>query len=243
MPNLTLASLYTRTTRRAYSTPEYTSAFFLEDAHIIMQDIWSDIIYERKWDRNWDIWTADTVALQTEYTKPTPSSTIVGADYIESVWVVYNTDIYTNTANKKYVDCRQATIEEKRNWYDLLENQSKSDPIYYESDWSIFIAPEVRTWESWTARIKITWVRSVASGWWTTSTSETDIKLPVFFMEVIVYGCSWKSKEFDRRDDATIDNAYQVYTREKRLAIKKLNIEKSETLDTWLTDQDFNDIV
>lgn len=48
MPNLTLDSLYDRIVAREYPDATYTSAFFLEDAHIITQDIWSDVIYERK---------------------------------------------------------------------------------------------------------------------------------------------------------------------------------------------------
>lgn len=65
---LTLNSLYTRIGNREYTDSTYTTGIFLEDAHIIAQDLWSDIIYARKGDRNWDIFYADTVALQDEYT-------------------------------------------------------------------------------------------------------------------------------------------------------------------------------
>jgi hypothetical protein len=77
MANLTLNSIYTRIVAREYPDSTYTSTFFLEDAHIITQDIWSDIIYQRKGNTNWDIWLADTVALQDEYTYPAKSSTLV----------------------------------------------------------------------------------------------------------------------------------------------------------------------
>ena len=97
MPNLTLASINTRIVAREYPDSTYTSAFFLEDAHIITQDIWSDIIYARKGNTNWDTWTFDTVALQDEYTYPARSSTVVGADWIESVSIAFQSDTYTDT--------------------------------------------------------------------------------------------------------------------------------------------------
>jgi hypothetical protein len=77
MPNITLDTLYDRIVAREHPDTTYTSTLFLEDAHIIAQDFWSDIQYMRKGDRNWDIWYADTVALQDEYTKPAPTSTSV----------------------------------------------------------------------------------------------------------------------------------------------------------------------
>ena len=68
-----------------------------------------------------------------------------------------------------------------------MEEQNRDEPIYFESDGSIFVAPEIRTGESGTNRIKITGVRSLASGSWTTATAETDIKLPIFAFDVIYY--------------------------------------------------------
>jgi hypothetical protein len=56
------------------SQSEYTSTKFLEDAHIIAQDINSEIVYYRENTKNWEIWYADTVSLQSEYTNPTVTS-------------------------------------------------------------------------------------------------------------------------------------------------------------------------
>lgn len=187
MPNLTVGSIQTRITAREHPDSTYTSAFFLEDAHIITQDIWSDIIYMRKGTRNWDIWTTDTVALQDEYTKPLATSTNVGADWIESVSVTYESNTYTNTGGLKYIPCKKATIEEKKDWDRLLEEQDRNHPIYFESDGSLFIAPEIRTGESGVNRLKLTGVRSIASGGWTTSTTETETKLPLFLLDVLYY--------------------------------------------------------
>ena len=69
-----------------------------------------------KGNKNWDIWLADTVALQNEYTRPTVTSTNVGADFIESVSITYNSDTYTNTGDKIYIPCRQARTEEIKDW-------------------------------------------------------------------------------------------------------------------------------
>lgn len=77
MANLTLSSYYTRLVAREFPDATYTSAFFLEDAHIICQDIWSDVQYMRNGNTNWDIWLANTVSLQDEYTVPSKASTTV----------------------------------------------------------------------------------------------------------------------------------------------------------------------
>lgn len=77
MPNLTLGSYYTRLVAREFPDATYTSAFFLEDAHIICQDIWSDVQYMRNGNTNWDIWLGNTVALQDEYTVPSKASITV----------------------------------------------------------------------------------------------------------------------------------------------------------------------
>ena len=68
MANIILSSIKTRLVARNYLDSTYTDAIFLEDAHYIAQDIWSTIQYAKRGDYSWDIWTADTVSLQDEYT-------------------------------------------------------------------------------------------------------------------------------------------------------------------------------
>jgi hypothetical protein len=97
MANISLSTIKTRVAQRNFTDSTYTDAIYLEDCHAIAQDIWSDIIYARKGNKSWDIWLADTVALQDEYTRPTVTSTNVGADMIESVSIAYTSDTYTNT--------------------------------------------------------------------------------------------------------------------------------------------------
>lgn len=236
MALLTLNNMYNRVAwpdgMASVSQSEYTSTKFLEDAHIIAQDINSEIVYYRENTRNWETWYADTVALQSEYTNPAVTSEDVWAERIDSVAITYESDTYTQTGLKKYTVCRQATIEEQRNWEYLLENQPKNAPIYFQADKSIFIAPDPRTSEVWTSRIKITWARSISSRDWTTSTTETDIKFPLHFWEVITLWCVWKANARARKDRAIIIDSKNEYTQEKRTAIKKMNLEVSSEIDS-----------
>jgi hypothetical protein len=147
MPNLTLSSYYARLVQREFTDSTYTTTFFLEDAHIIAQDIWSDVQYMRNGNTNWDVWLANTVSLQDEYTVPPKASTTVGADFVESVSVAYQSDTYSSTGQLKYTPCKKATIEQKKDWNRLLQELNKETPIYYESDGSIFIAPDPRSTE------------------------------------------------------------------------------------------------
>lgn len=110
-----------------------------------MQDFWSEAVNRRVATLNWDIWAADTVALQSEYNTPPNTSTTVGAEWIESVSVNYDGLTYTETGLLKYIPCRYATDAEIANWNYHLENQSNLKPIYFERDSSIFIAPDPRT--------------------------------------------------------------------------------------------------
>jgi len=232
MPNLTLNSFYTRIWQREFTDSTYTSTFFLEDAHIIAQDMWSDIIYARKGNRNWDIWLADTVSLQDEYTKPAVTSTTVWMDYLHTVSVAYSDDTYTETGGLQYKLCRQATEEEIKNWTRLLEEQPIEEPIYFEADWSLFIAPDPRSTEVGTGRLRLTGARSIASGGWTTSTTETETKLPLFLLDTLYYGIVWKANEFMRRDAGVIQGKFNFYEMMKIKNIRKLNTEQSELMDT-----------
>lgn len=149
---------------------------------------------------------------------------------IESVSVAYQSDTYTDTGALKYTPCKKATIEQIKDWERLSQELSKDTPIYFESDNSIFIAPDPRSSEVGTNRIKITGVRSIASGAWTTATTEQETKLPLHMLDVLYYGIAWKVAEFMRRETAQIK--YQFYVEQKRRGIKKMNIETSESYNS-----------
>lgn len=225
MAALTVNSLYNRVVAQAYTPSDYTSTLFLEDLNIITQDFWSEVVSLQKAQRNWDIWTADTVTLQDEYTKPPITSTSVGAESIENIAIAYQSDTYTETGNLQYTPARIATDSERSNWEFCLENQSNLDPIYFERDGSIFIAPEPRTSEVGTNRLQIKGIKSIASGSWTTATTETETKLPLYVLEVLTLGCIWKAHAYLRRDRNVILDSKAEYTKEKMDAIRKMYTE------------------
>lgn len=226
MANLTINDIYNEVVQQAYTPPEYTSAVFLRHANIITQKFWNRVVNRRKARSNWDIWTADTVSLQDEYTKPSVSSTTVWAAHIESISVSYGSSTYTQTWTLQYTVCRPATSEEMADWNYYLENQSNLEPIYFERDSSVFIAPDPRSDEVGTNRLQIKGIRSIASGSWTTSTTESETKLPLFALDVITLWCIWKAHAWNRRDRNVINDAKAEFTAEEETALKNMFVEE-----------------
>lgn len=79
MANLTVNDILTDAYTESYATTEYKTSNILglKHIHLVVQDIWANAVKLKKANRNWDIWLADTVSLQNEYTKPSVSSTNV----------------------------------------------------------------------------------------------------------------------------------------------------------------------
>lgn len=233
MANITLASIKTRLVRRNFLDSTYDDDIFLEDAHYIAQDIWSAIQYAKRGDYSFDIWTWDTVSLQDEYSiKTGVTSTTTGIDFLESVSIERDSETYPDTGDKTYKLCRVATANERLDFVRLLQEQDKEDPIYFYADGSIFIAPDIRTTEAGVGRLRLTGVRSLASGGWTTATTETGIKLPIFMFDVLFYWLKWKSSEHMLREDAVLNNQFLFYRNELNRSIKKMNIEQAESMET-----------
>ena len=108
------------------------------------------------------------------------------------------------------------------NWNYYLENQSIYQPIYFQRDGSVFIAPDPRSTEVGVNRIEIKGTKSIASGSWTLDTTETETRLPINCLEMLTLGCVWKAHAFERRDRAVIDDAKNEYLNEKKSAIAKI---------------------
>lgn len=210
------------------ASPEYKSGNTLGLMHLsqIVQRFWNRVVNRRKARSNWDIWPASTASLQDEYTKPAVSSTTVWAAHIESIAVAYDSSTYLETGNKIYIPCIKATDEQIKDWNYYLENQSNLEPIYFERDSSIFIAPDPRSNEVWTNRLQITGIRSIASWLWTTATTETEMKLPLFVHDVIKLGLVWKINAWHKRDRATIIDAKNEYEREENNALTNMFVEE-----------------
>lgn len=49
--------------------------------------------------------------------------------------------------------------------------------------------------------------------------------------DVLFYGLKWKSSEFKSRDTAVINNDFVFYRNELNRAMKKMNLETSETME------------
>jgi len=226
MANILLSDIYDTVAQDAYTTPEYDTDQFLKDIHRVTQDFWSEVVWLRKADWNWDIWLTDTVSLQSEYTDPPVTSTSVWAAYIDSVAVTYDSTTYTDTGLIDYTVAKRATDAQIANWNWYLENQPNNLPLFFERDGSVFIAPDPRSNEVGTNRLQIKGIRSIASGSWTLSTSETEIKMPVFCLTVLEFGCIWKAHVFERRDRGVILDAKTEYENEKRTAINKIFVDK-----------------
>jgi len=228
MANLTVNDILTDAYEEAYATPEYkaSNTLWLKHLHNITQRFWNRVVNRRKARCNWDIWQADTVALQDEYTKPSVTSTTVWAQHIEQIAVAYSSATYTETGNLQYTPCRKATDIEQSDWNYYLEHQSNLDPIYFERDWSVFIAPDPRTSEVWTWRLQIKWIRSIESGDWTTATTEVDMKLPIFAHEVLKLGLVWRIHAYLRRDRNIIIDAKNEYEKEEANALNNMFVEE-----------------
>lgn len=111
-------------------------------------------------------------------------------------------------------------------WNNYLENQSKQTPIFFERDGSIFIAPDPRTDEIGTNRLRITGIRSIASGSWTTATTESEIKLPITFFDVIRLGLIARIHASCARDENLIQSATNRYEAKRDQAIANMFTEQ-----------------
>lgn len=213
MANLTVNDILTDAYQEWYASPDYktSNTLWLKHIHLIVQEIWSKAIKYKKANNNWDIWLADTVSLQDEYSKPSVSSTSVWSQHIESVSVAYSSDTFGDTGLMKYIPCKSAMDYQIADWNNYLENQPKETPIFFERDGSIFIAPDPRSDEIWTNRVQIKGIRSIASGSWTTATTEQDMKLPLSMIDTIKLGLVWKIHAYERRDRWIIIDAKNEY--------------------------------
>lgn len=210
-----------RVFRRAYTTPDYTSLLSIDDLNEIKNDFWSDYVMSNTGRLNWESWTADS-EVQSEYEIPTPTSSAIWAEVLESIAITYDDDTYVNTWLAKYTTCEEVnpqTLPHEWNWY--LENQPKSSPIYYRADNSVFIAPQPLSTQIGTDRVKITGIKSIPD--WTVSTLEASISLPLYALEAIEYGWIWKAHEFENRDANIQLNAYNFYESKKQKAIDKMS--------------------
>ena len=138
--NLALSNTHTKSTQ---ITDANQLLFFNLARHdvaaIIKKDVNEDYFYQ--------IWKVDaednTNATRDngEYLVPKTTATDIGMNKLIGLAIkAYSTDTYYTPARE--VNIRELLQQHDWDWY--MENQPKSDPIYYIADESIFIAPEFK---------------------------------------------------------------------------------------------------
>lgn len=219
----TPALIIAKTRRLAKCTSnQYSDANAYSDLNDAKDEIWNKIVSE--WissNYNWDIWTTDSIALQTEYGLDIPTSSNPWQKTINNVYINYDWETYTETGNLKYIQC---TEKDPKNlpysWEYYEENQDKAYPIYFQKDDAIFIAPVPRSDEAWVNRIKLEWIRKIAD--WDANTTETGMKFPVDFHNVFVFALMPYALASKWAEEWIVNNAEVKYEKRKLEVISQM---------------------
>lgn len=181
-------------------------------------------------DMSWDIWTQTMNALQWEYALPQVVSDENRLKKIESLWISYSWTTYSRTGAIKYTPATlvdRASQENDWAWYE--ENQSTSNPIYYVSDKSIFIAPvSSSTIINW---LQITGVKKIPD--YDTNTTEAGMVIPddmhYLLVDLLMENIYWK--KWASANALALRNQNKVDVRET------LNVERDNHV--WPKTMDF----
>ncbi len=136
-------------------------------------------------DRSWEEWTTDFTINESEYPLPQVVSDENRLKKVQSLYVTYNASTYSRTGELVYYPAKpvdRATLEQ--DWAFYCANQPETNPIYYTSDKSIFVAPVPLT--TITAGLKLTWVKKIPD--YSVGTAESDMVLPDDIHELLIDG-------------------------------------------------------
>lgn len=227
-------------TRTWVSTTQYPQAQFLLDINEAKDEFWTHIVSRLEEDSNYEIWTTNTVALQSEYQTPEVAYNLAWAKVLKGLSINYNGETYTETWALKYIKASEVnptTLEYDWDYY--VENQDKDKPIYYIADKSVFIAPAPRWTEAGVNRIKLTGIRKITD--YTISTTEAEMKIPVDFQRLLIWAVLPFALMAKRVDDNTIQKAQNDYEFKKEQAIQALSSRKEWPIfmeyPTWESDE------
>jgi len=218
--NLALSNTHTKST-------QITDANLLLFLNLARHDLAQTIIKDVNENFFFQIWTIDaqdntnTDRANGEYIYPASTSSQAGMQKLMRLLIKgYSTD--ENYTPAREVDPTEILKYHDWAWY--MENQPKSDPIYFVADESIFIAPEFKAADlpdspSGNAQIKLYGIATLADI--TIAAAESAILIPKDYHEVIalgmekyIYKARGKKKEaFDSMTD---------YERSKQEVIDKL---------------------
>lgn len=201
-------------------TSQYSDADALIDLNTVKDEFWSAILSSTNQKYNWERWTTNSVALQSEYRMPEVAYNTAWAKLLNWVAVCYKWDTYTTTGGLIYIPCREVNPDTLANdWDYYVENQDSSDPIYYVADNSYFIAPAFRNVvTNW---IKLTGIRKIPD--YALDTTEANMKFTVDQTNTLVF---WLAVWGHRRkwdDRNIIKEAKAEWREEKADAIKMLD--------------------
>lgn len=200
-------------------TSQYSDANALIDLNTLKDEFWSAIVTTVNESYNWDRWTADTVALQSEYTLPAVAFDTAWNKLLKWISMNYDSETYPETWELIYVKAREInpnTLD--KDWYYYTEYQSEEDPIYFIADNSFFIAPAPRTAITW--GIKLTWIKKIPD--YELTTTEANMKITVDQQNALVYGLvvHWLMNKW--ADANIINDAEARWIRKRTEALKAL---------------------
>ena len=189
-----------------------TDSIALRYLNMRKDDLWSAFVSRADADFNWDEWTSDTVALQSEYAIPEVTRTTTGVKAIHGVQVNYDGQTLTNTGVLDFVIARQVGSESPQHpWSWYVENQAKEDPVYRVSDNSVFIAPAPISGQEGVGRIKMTGIRNITDytingvNGASTTTTEAEMRIPLDRQKTLILGlcsdlCRYRQKTTEAAD-------------------------------------------
>lgn len=200
------------------NSTDFTNTRLLPFLNQVKNDLFSCLITWINEDWNWDIWTTTSVADQSEYVIPAAASDTEGNLKISWVSINYNWETFAD-GTKKYIKAKLVRLGNlPENWNYYTNNQSKDKPIYYIADKSIFIAPHPATSEAGADRIELKGIKSILD--YTITTTEDNIKIPLYLHDVLVQGLlPYIHRAEWRKDEASFEE--KNYFTRRDLAVKK----------------------
>lgn len=202
------------------NSTDFSDSRLLPFLNQVKNDLFSYIITWVSEDWNWDIWKTTSVDGQSEYVLPEAASDTQWNLKISWVSVNYDWETFPDWSYK-YIKAKLVRLWSlPENWNYYVNYQSKDNPIYYIADKSIFIAPTPSSTEAWANRIELKWIKSIVD--YTTTTTEPNIKIPLYLHDVLVQGVlPYIHRAEWRKDEASFEE--KKYREDRDLAVKKFS--------------------
>ena len=178
--------------KRVFNTPDsvYSDSDALSDLNVIKNDFQAAIISTVNEDYNWDEWTGDLVAGQSEYSVPAAARDATGALKIEGLSLNFDGKVYDTTTIPIYYEARlvnsdsivNGSGQDQKDWNWYLAYQDPAKPLFMVKENSVFIAPLPKA--SQAGGIKFRGIKNIPD--YTLSSTEADMKIPYTWHEILV---------------------------------------------------------